>query len=72
MLSTQAKFTNVAVKVFTTVVILNELVLMLQGLGIMFKQNSLIYPWLLWFIGIGLFLSSSMIAIASVKLKSIE
>jgi hypothetical protein len=37
------------------VVILNEVVLMTQGLGAMFIISSRIFPWLLWWISIGLF-----------------
>lgn len=48
--------------VFVSGVIANEILLMIQGLGILFKTNSHIYQWLLWAASILLFLGASLIA----------
>ncbi|HVZ57562.1 MAG TPA: hypothetical protein VG870_12935 [Chitinophagaceae bacterium] len=34
--------------VFSAGILLNEIILMVQGLGILFQSASFIYPWLLW------------------------
>jgi hypothetical protein len=49
---------------FATSVILNELVLMGQGLGIMLQVSSSIYPVLLWLISILLFSSAGLLVLA--------
>lgn len=67
LLSVDRVGTKIGVCVFTIAVISNELILMLQGLGIMFKQNSVIYAWLLWIIAIGLFAGAGTIAISNIK-----
>jgi hypothetical protein len=51
--------------VFSGGIILNELLLMLQGLGILFRTNSTIYSWLLWIAAITLFIGALMIAITT-------
>lgn len=56
--------------IFSFGIIANELLLMLQGLGILFKTNSYLFNWLLWVASIILFLGSCAIAI-SFKRKSI-
>lgn len=48
--------------VFVSGVIANEILLMIQGLGILFKTNSHIYQWLLWCTSILLFLGAILIA----------
>lgn len=48
--------------VFMSGVIANEILLMTQGLGILFKINSHIYQWLLWGASILLFLGATLIA----------
>ena len=55
--------------VFITGVLLNEMVLMLQGLGILFKLNSHIFNWLLWIAAIILFIGATMIAAVPDKQK---
>lgn len=48
--------------VFAAGIIANELLLMLQGLGILFKTNNEIYKWLLWAASILLFTGAFMMA----------
>jgi hypothetical protein len=50
--------------IFSAGVLVNEALLMLQGLQILFKTNSYIYNWLLWITSILLFLGALMIAVA--------
>jgi hypothetical protein len=48
--------------VFSFGIIANEVVLMLQGLGILLNTNSDIYKWLLWGVAIILFTGAFIIA----------
>ncbi|MFL5808544.1 MAG: hypothetical protein ACJ749_03430 [Flavisolibacter sp.] len=48
---------------FSTGIIINELILMLQGLGILFKTNSYLFNWLLWITAIILFMGALLITI---------
>lgn len=61
--STANRTAYLPVAVFSTGIILNELLLMLQGLGILFKTNSGIYNWLLW--GASLFLLTGAFLMAT-------
>lgn len=65
VLSIENKATGIGIKIFAASVVANELVLMLQGLGIMFKTNSTIYAWLLWLIALGLLAGALSIAISN-------
>lgn len=53
--------------VFATAVILNETILMVQGLEILFKTNSGMYSWLLWFVAILLLTGAFLISVASLR-----
>ncbi|HSY76803.1 MAG TPA: hypothetical protein VK890_08100, partial [Bacteroidia bacterium] len=68
-LNIKSSFTRFALITFTTAVILNEVVLMTQGLGAMFIKSSYIFPWLLWALSIMLFAGALLIAVALVKSK---
>lgn len=50
--------------VFSFGIIANEVLLMIQGLGILFKTNSDLYKWLLWGAAIILFVGAMLIALA--------
>lgn len=50
--------------IFSLGIISNELLLMVQGLGILFKTNNDIYKWLLWIAAIILLAGSVFIALA--------
>jgi hypothetical protein len=58
--------------VFSTGIILNEFLLMLQGLGILFNTNNDIYKWLLWATAIVLFAGAVSIAITRLIIASSE
>ncbi|MGZ3886598.1 MAG: hypothetical protein ACXVBP_04155 [Flavisolibacter sp.] len=49
--------------IFSLGIIANEFLLMLQGLGILFKTNNAVYPWLLWITAIILFTGALLIAL---------
>jgi hypothetical protein len=63
----QNKFTRYAVSFFAIVVILQELILMLQGLGLLFGSADPVYNQVLWVVAILLFLSGVLVAIAGLK-----
>jgi hypothetical protein len=50
--------------VFAGGIFANELLLMLQGLGILFKTNSDLFKWFLWAASILLFIGATLIVIA--------
>ncbi len=56
------KRSTIAAYVFATAVVANELVLFMQGTGVMFMTNSRMYNWLLWGTGIWLVVGSAMMA----------
>lgn len=58
------RITQTAVIIFTAGVLINELVLMVQGLEIMLMTNSVLFTWLLWYAAICLFLGSLLLLIA--------
>lgn len=60
--STAKKSNQVPFAIFAFGIIANELLLALQGLGILFKTNSGVYNWLLWIASIFLFVGASAIA----------
>jgi hypothetical protein len=56
--------------IFSVGIFANELFLMVQGLGILLKFNSAIYPWLLWFAAITLFTGALFIVVTYYIQKS--
>ncbi len=56
------KQTITSAYVFTSAVVVNELVLFMQGTGVMFMTNSSYYNWLLWATGAWLFAGSVLLA----------
>jgi hypothetical protein len=63
-LNIKSAFTRFVLIFFTIAVILNEAVLMTQGLGAMLIKSSTIFAWLLWALSIILFLASLLIGCA--------
>jgi len=59
--------TKLALVTFTAAIIINEIVLMTQGLGAMFIISSSIFPWLLWGISILLLLGALLIGVARIR-----
>ena len=58
----QGRLIKMPLIVFAIGVFLNEILLAIQGLGILFMTNSQIYSWLLWIAAIVLLVGSVMIA----------
>jgi len=52
---------------FSSGIILNEAVLLFQGVGILFETTSHVYPWLLWIAAICLFTGAVLMATARLK-----
>lgn len=68
-LDAHSAFTRFALAFFAAAIILNEAVLMTQGLGAMFIKSSYLFPWLLWFASIALFAAALLLAAARVQTK---
>ncbi|MEP7170637.1 MAG: hypothetical protein ABI855_14800, partial [Bacteroidota bacterium] len=66
-LNIKNKFTRFTLVLFTLGVILNETILLGQGVGAMLIKSSHLFSWLLWVISIWLFISTILIAIARKK-----
>jgi hypothetical protein len=66
----QGKLFKTPLLVFISGVFLNEILLMVQGLGILLMTNSDIYNWLLWIAAFVLFCGGLSLAIAACKQKS--
>jgi hypothetical protein len=67
LLNLKYGITKIALVTFTSGIIINEIVLMTQGLGAMFIKSSYIFPWLLWGISIFLLLGALLIGIARMR-----
>jgi len=63
ILNVSHTFTATAVMIFATGVVLNEFVLMTEGLFSMLMKSSFLFPWLLWGSSIVLFSGAVMIAV---------
>ena len=68
-LNIENKLTRLSLITFVVGIILNELVLMLQGVGAMFLKSSYLVPDLLWAISIGLLIGSILIFMGSIQAK---
>ena len=58
------KLSRFAIIYFSTAIILNEFILLVNGIGLMFKKTHEIYPWLLWIAAILLFTGTVLMSIA--------
>jgi hypothetical protein len=63
----QNKLTYLTLSVFIISVMLNELTLMVQGLDIMFMQNSRMFSWVLLGASVGLFTGSILLVISALR-----
>jgi hypothetical protein len=59
-----SKLSSLGLFVFTSSVVINEILLMSQGLGIMLMESSKLFPWMLWVAALGLFTSSMLLVIS--------
>jgi hypothetical protein len=62
----QHGFVRLAILAFTVAVIAQEIVLMIQGTGLLLGNANPIYNWLLWVIGFFLFAGATLIFIARI------
>lgn len=67
MLNSRNAFTRFSLAVFTLAVLLNETLLMLQGIGTMFIAGSPLFNWYLWGAGILLLTGTILIAISRIR-----
>lgn len=72
ILSLQLSISKFAVMFFTTAVIFNETILLLDGAGRLFKTTNPIYDRLLWVASIGLFSGAILLIIARIKSATIN
>ncbi|MEO6961129.1 MAG: hypothetical protein ABIY90_04135 [Puia sp.] len=70
ILNINRRFTKLALITFSLGVVLNEAILMTQGLGNMFLKSSFLTPWLLWAISIFLFIGALLIAVARIRFST--
>jgi hypothetical protein len=70
ILNPAIKLTKYALLIFLLVVVLNEIILTLQGLSSMFLLRSYLYSWPLWVLSIGLLGGAILIYIASIRSKA--
>ena len=66
-LNKEKLITRLSLLVFATGVVLNEVLLWMQGIGAVFIQSSDLFPWLLWGAGICLFAGALLILLAYVQ-----
>jgi len=58
VLNLQIRWINIGIYLFVSAVVLNELLLLTQGLSTMLVAGSVVFPWLLWLTGIVFFLAT--------------
>jgi hypothetical protein len=67
------KISKMAIAFFTLAIIINETILLIDGIGLMFYTTNPIYAWLLWFASILLFFGASFLLVARLgKLNTAE
>jgi hypothetical protein len=63
----KTSFAKFALIFFSSAIILNELILLFQGVGILFETTSHVYPWLLWIAAICLFTGAILLMTCRLK-----
>ncbi|MEP7263493.1 MAG: hypothetical protein ABI772_03300 [Bacteroidota bacterium] len=61
------KFVKSSLVLFTAAIAANEIVLLIQGIGLMLHVTNPVYPWLLWLISILLFTGAISLALSVVN-----
>ena len=67
ILNIKKSITKIALLTFTLGIVANLTLLLTQGLGAIFIKSSPLFPWLLWGVGLWLFVGAALICIARVK-----
>ncbi len=65
----RSRYSKFAFMIFTIAILINEILLMLQGLGNIFLASSPLFPWYLWGAGILLLIGIILIAVARIRTK---
>ena len=71
VLNGKIRFTCIALVVFAIAVVLNESLLITLGITTMFTGASSIFSWLLWMIGLLLFIGTLLLVISRIRSKQI-
>jgi hypothetical protein len=71
ILNGRSYFAKFALAVFTLAVVINEILLMLQGLGTLLITSSPLFSWYLWGAGLLLFVGAVLVAIARIRTKQV-
>jgi hypothetical protein len=58
------RFAGFSLGFFTVAILINELILLVNGIGLLLKRTNDIYPWLLWAAALGLFLGALLIVVS--------
>lgn len=66
------KFTRVAVIFFSAAILLNEFILLVNGIGLLMRHTDSIFGWLLWIASLCLFLGTLLVLAARLKVKSLQ
>lgn len=64
------RLSKVAIATFTFSVVINEILLMSQGLGLMLMESSKLFPWMLWAVAIGLVAGSVLLVISRMRTRA--
>ena len=67
LLHSDRKLVNIAIHVFAIAVIINELLLLTQGLANMLITGSMVFAWLLWIAGVGLLSGSVLLLLGRIQ-----
>ena len=69
ILNSERKLVNVAIYIFAIAVITNEVLLLTQGLAAMLIAGSMVFLWLLWITGVGLFSGSVLLLLGRMQTR---
>lgn len=67
ILDSKLKWVNAAIYLFIVAVVINELLLLTQGLATMLVAGSAVFPWLLWLTGIVLFAATLLLIFGRIQ-----
>jgi len=65
------RFTQMAIIYFSSAIIINETILLIDGMGLMLDYGHPLYGWLLWIASILLFTGTVTLLSARLKFKRI-
>jgi len=64
LFSWEKRIARFAIRFFSAAIIINETILLIDGIGLLFYTTNRIYPWLLWIASILLFVGSLLVLAA--------